>query len=77
MFRKFNGTKLQGCRAYLVVPAGKTLMGMRFEDGVQTAIGQMPQQEQAAEAVYDLTGRRVQSPQRGLYIVNGKKKLVK
>ena len=77
VFRKFNGTKLQGCRAYLVVPAGTPLMGMRFEDGVQTAIGQMPQQEQAAEAVYDLTGRRVQSPQRGLYIVNGKKKLVK
>ena len=77
VFRKFNGTQLQGCRAYLVVPVGTTLMGMRYEDDVQTAVGQMPQQERAAEAVYDLTGRRVQNPQRGLYIVNGKKKLVK
>ena len=77
VFRKFNGTQLQGCRAYLVVPVGTTLMGMRYEDDVQTAVGKIPQQERAAEAVYDLTGRRVQNPQRGLYIVNGKKQLVK
>ena len=33
--------------------------------------------ESAPKAIYDLSGRRVENPTTGLYIVNGKKVLVK
>ena len=31
----------------------------------------------SVDAVYDLTGRRVTNPSKGIYVVNGKLKLVK
>ena len=33
--------------------------------------------EPSSEAVYDLSGRRVTSPQKGIYIINGKKVIIK
>ena len=34
-------------------------------------------EENAETVIYDLSGRRVMNPVRGLYIINGKKVLVK
>lgn len=49
----------------------------RFEDGT-TAIDEVKCENEEVEAVYDLTGRRVQDMSRpGIYIVNGKKVVVK
>lgn len=76
-FRRYTGTTVKGCRAYLPVPdniAGA--LSMIFEGGTTTAI----EEAQAAEegmVIYDLSGRRVQKASKGLYIVNGKKVYVK
>lgn len=41
-------------------------------EGIETVTG-----DAENEAIYDLMGRKVENPQRGIYIVNGKKVLVK
>ena len=40
-------------------------------------VGELPFTEVRSDAVYDINGRRVARPARGLYIVNGKKVVVK
>ena len=62
-------------KAYLpasAVPAGARFLS--FDFGNETAIENIEGAENAANAViYDLSGRRVQKAQKGLYIVNGVK----
>ena len=76
VFRKFNGTKLQGCRAYLNT-GGTAVKGMRFKEDVETGINSIGTQQSTANTVFDLSGRRVQNAGKGLYIVNGKKMFIK
>lgn len=76
VFRKFNGTKLQGCRAYLNT-GGRAVKGMRFKEDVETGINSIGTQQSTANTVFDLSGRRVQNAGKGLYIVNGKKMFIK
>ena len=76
VFRKFNGTKLQGCRAYLNT-GGIAVKGMRFKDDVETGIESIASQNTESKTIYDLSGRRVQNAGKGLYIVNGKKMFIK
>ncbi len=45
--------------------------------GTQTGISTVAQEAQAQEAVYDLQGRRVMQPTKGLFIVGGKKVVIK
>ena len=76
-----GGTTLAACRAYLMIPsetaASRGSLSIRFEDEEEaTAINDVQHQD-TESAVYDLQGRRVEQPQRGLYIRNGKKILVK
>ena len=61
-------------KAVLAVPGSSSAIGFRL-DGA-TMINAVPA---AAEdvVIYDLTGRRVENATRGIYIVNGKKMLVK
>ena len=60
----------------LNVPAGAKVM-MRFSDGSTTGINAIKQPESENEDVYDLQGRRVMDPQKGIYIKNGKKIVVR
>lgn len=68
-------------KAYLQIPvawmpAQAKAIGLRFDDGGTTDIDELESESngQNAELIYDLMGRRVTSPQRGMiYIVNGKK----
>ena len=76
VFRKFSGTKLQGFRAYLEVSAGSPVRGMRFGDDI-TDINNTPSSSTQTNSVYDLSGRRIHSMSKGLYIVNGKKLFIK
>ena len=74
---KFNNA---ANKAYLVVPAEKTQgvksYSLRFEDGTTAIEG--VEVENEVKAIYDLTGRRVEAiTAPGIYIVNGKKVLVK
>ena len=58
-------------KAYLpATPAGARFLG--FDFGTETGIGEVETEGENA-VIYDLSGRRVQKAQKGLYIVNGKK----
>ena len=67
-------------KAYLVVPAEQAQdvksLSFRFEDGTTAIEG--VEVENEVKAIFDLTGRRVEAiTAPGIYIVNGKKVLVK
>ena len=50
----------------------------RFSDDAATGIRDMaPAVEKSGDVIYDLQGRKVEKTTRGVYIVNGKKLLVK
>lgn len=75
-----NGA-IKGLRAYFIVPdaqqqaPGVKLFFNLIEDGIQTiANGQL---STANSPLYNLSGQRVNNAQKGIYIVNGKKILVK
>ena len=76
-FRQYNGTNIQGFRAYLPVSPDVQPAGMRFYEGNVTRIEGVEEGQTHKVDVYDLSGRRVQRATKGLYIVNGKKVLVK
>ena len=70
-----NPTSFAANTAYLVLPAGQNqTIGLRFGDA--TLIERV---ENVAEngVIYDLMGRRVENATKGVYIMNGKKVLVK
>ena len=59
-------------KAYLVVEGASEARFLSFDFGTETAIESVEGAENGANAViYDLSGRRVQKVQKGLYIVNG------
>ena len=63
--------------AYLAVPVSNTASVKGFLlDGTPTAIEGV-EAENNTDVIYNLSGQRVQKAQRGLYIVNGKKFMVK
>ena len=77
IFRKYLGDKVNGGRAYVVLPANQygtpaQSIGVRFEDGT-TDIEHSTLNSQPSTLIYDLMGRRVLNPTKGVYIVNGKK----
>ena len=76
-FRQYNGATIQGFRAYLPVANNRQIAGMRIVDGDVTRIEGVNAEESHKVDVYDLSGRRVQRATKGLYIINGKKVIVK
>lgn len=76
-FRQYNGATIKGFRAYLPVPSTVRIAGMRIVDGDVTRIEGVSAEESHKVDVYDLSGRRVQRATKGLYIINGKKVIVK
>ncbi len=82
-FKKATDGYLKANRAYLSTSYNVTATGARaltivFEDSETTGISLTPNPSPNSEgSVYDLQGRKVSNPGRGLYIVNGKKIMVK
>ena len=78
-----NGKALGTCRAYFYFPGSQTARSfvMNFgEDDTQTTgivHTEITESTEMADAIYDLQGRRIEKPKKGLYIVNGKKKFVR
>jgi len=76
-------TPMKGFRAYFTVDFGSEVKAVSAhfdENGVVTAIGKLPDlsgEGDSQQPVYDLQGRRVAHPAKGIYIVNGKKVLFK
>lgn len=53
---------------------GETIILTKFTyDKTATGIGQISREEEQQPAIYDLTGKRVSKPHKGIYIINGKK----
>lgn len=79
-FKKFTGTVIPAGKAYLLatdVPAGARELNLDIE-GLSTGIFQVEDVKVKKDNVYyDLSGRRVLYPTKGLYVVNGKKIIVK
>ena len=81
-FYRPAGKGVDAGRAYLKAPASEVSGVQSFTnlfDGETTAIDSITTADEQTQdnVFYDLSGRRVNNPQRGLYIVNGKKVLVK
>lgn len=78
-FRLFNGTNLQGFRAYLpanLVTGSSLSIRFEGEDDI-TGIDNTLTNANGKQEIFDLTGRRVSRATKGLYIINGQKVLVK
>lgn len=73
---KYGGTTLGGFKAYMEMPA-TPVKGFTFTFGDADAIANVLNGEENVNEVYDLSGRRVNATARGLYIVNGKKVVIK
>ena len=77
-----GGTSDAG-KAYLQIPtawlsgAASKSVEIRFDDGETTDIDEVKGENSKVKDVYDLSGRKVTNPTKGIYIVNGKKVLLK
>lgn len=79
-FARYTGTTVKGFRAYLPVDNSTIEAGsgsFRLVFGVPTGIDTIGNQPAQEQTVYDLSGRRVEHAGKGLYIVNGKKVMIK
>ena len=80
-FYKANNTHVAAGKAYLPVenynPAARGL-SVTFDDGTTTGVSEvMSEPSTTDDIIYTLSGARVKSPAKGLYIKNGKKVVVK
>lgn len=80
-FYKWTGEKLPKGKAYLSLATGSAAAQgfvLSFDDKEATAISQVvADSANTADVYYDLSGRRVSQPTKGIYIVNGKKVIFK
>ena len=82
-YKAADGKKVAANRAYLtatnVPDAGAGARGLTivFEDSETTGINTVQNTQQKANGYYNLAGQRVENPTKGLYIVNGKKVIIK
>jgi len=81
-FMKYTGTSFVANKAYFEVLSGGSFSARSFtiefvDGGYATAIDGVSAAERSADSVYDLQGRRVEKPVKGLYVVNGKKVVIK
>ncbi len=74
-YKVANGTIVKQGKAYLKIPAGaKDFFSINDEtDG----IGQIEMGQTSNAEIYNLSGQRVNKAQKGIYIVNGKKVVIK
>lgn len=77
-FYKWTGEKLPKGKAYLSLDNATAAQGFALNFGDATSIGSvLTDQSTTAKTYYDLGGRRVSNPTKGVYIVNGKKVIIK
>ena len=83
-FFKYTGTTLAANKAFLVLKDGSSVNSFNLvldnEDGTSSTIGQITADDfiqDEVQVIYDLQGRRVEHPAKGIYIVNGRKVMYK
>ena len=73
-----SGATLKGYRAYFTgVPASSGIKGFVIDGEDATDIGLVQMVEGSDKPVYNMSGQKVQKAQRGIYIINGKKVVIK
>ena len=72
-----SSASIKGFRAYFDLPAGANAPSISFEDTTTGITSLTPALSEGEGAVYNLNGQKVQNAQKGLYIVNGKKVVIK
>ena len=84
MFYQFkDNTIFSAGKAYLQIPtawlpaSAQKSISIRFEEGETTDIDEVEGENGEVKTIYDLQGRKVNTPSKGLYIIDGKKVLVK
>lgn len=75
-FYHWNSNNLGANRAY-VIGNGSSVKGFVLSWDDETGLRNLNVNDNLNKVVYDLSGRRIQKPTKGLYIVNGKKVMVK
>ena len=73
-FKVFTGTEIPAGKAYLPMNSNARLLELIFDDA--TAIGSV-NVDVNVNQIYDLQGRRVKTPSKGVYVVDGKKVIIK
>lgn len=79
-FYRYSGMTLGANKAYLVLgaaAANPSSFSIQFPDDETTGVEVIPTADGDTNTYYDLSGRRVTSPTTGVYVLNGKKVLVK
>ena len=77
-FIKYTGNAaIPADKAYLQVDANLARLNVVFDEGEATGIENVNHEIITNNRYYDLQGRRVENPTRGLYILNGKKVIIK
>lgn len=64
-------------RAYLTAPGAGARIAISFDNETTGINGVNATEKKFDGTVYDLSGRKIENPTRGLYIVNGKKVVIK
>ena len=62
---------------YVAYPLDYITGGAYSINAISTNIGKSEIKNQKSELTFDLTGRRITNPSKGLYIVGGKKSIIK
>ena len=75
-YRLQNGDKVPAGKAYLQISGGAARAFFGFGNGTTGIDNLTPALSNGEEVYYDLQGRRVAQPTKGLYIVNGKKVII-
>ena len=74
-FYGYTGATLAGFKAYLPKSAG--VKGLTLSFGDETAVQGISTELPTSRVIYSLAGQRVQKAQKGIYVVNGKKVVIK
>ena len=76
--RLYSGTSIRAYSAYMNASSDARFLTFDFEDSEATGISGIETTSNVKnEIFYDLSGRRIAQPAKGLYIVNGKKVIIK
>lgn len=76
-FKKSSGGTLAAGKAYLVLPEESSARELKVTFGDETTSISTLSATDSSDEIYNLQGQRLTAPQKGLYIVNGKKYMVK
>ena len=78
-FYKWAGGALSPGKVYVDAPAttARDFLSFAFENEDVTGINEAKSEKNVVKGIFDLQGRKVVAPAKGLYIVNGKKVIIK